>query len=83
MWYKRKSFKIFIMEIWSDYNKVLNVIDSCKNIEQLKSATKMLNLWYFKYKDSKVYHNTYRNKIQNKFYKLGGINLNELPFEKN
>lgn len=66
------------MKIWWDYNKVLNVIDSCTTIEQLKAALKMLGFWYDKYEDYQVYENTCRTHIDNKFYELGGIDTNEL-----
>jgi hypothetical protein len=39
------------MKIWEDYKKVLRVIDSCRTIEQLKGASKMLLLWSNKYLD--------------------------------
>ena len=81
MWYKTKSFKIFVMKIWDDYRKVLDVIDSCLTIEQLKAALKMLGFWHAKYGDDQVYENTYRNQIKIKYSKLGGFDASELPFK--
>lgn len=81
MWNKRKSFKIFIMKVWDDYRKVLDVVDSCLTIEQLKAALKMLEFWYTKYGDYQVYETTYRNQIKIKYSKLGGFDDSELSFK--
>lgn len=67
------------MKIWSDYYKVIDVIDSCETIDQLKSASKMLGFWLDKHKDSLVYHKTLTNHIQKKFNELGGENFNSIP----
>ena len=67
------------MKIWSDYYKVIKVIDSCVTIEQLKSASKMLGFWFDIHKDSIVYRNTLINHIEKKFSELGGTNLDSIP----
>lgn len=69
------------MKIWDDYRKVLDVIDSCLTVEQLKVALKMLGFWYDKYGDYHVYETTYHNQIKLKYFKLGGFDVNELPFK--
>lgn len=66
------------MKIWEDYQKVLNVIDSCNTTEQLKVALKMLGFWYDKYLDYQIYQNACRNHIESKFYELGGVDTNDL-----
>jgi hypothetical protein len=66
------------MKIWKDYQKVLDVIDSCKTIGQLKVALKMLGFWYDKYLDYQIYQNTCRTHIEFKFYELGGVDTNDL-----
>lgn len=65
------------MKIWRDYRKVLDVIDSCVTIEQLKAASKFLNLWYEKYLDHQVYKNTF-SIVEDKFFNLGGVDPNDL-----
>ena len=42
------------MEIWKDYYKVLDVIDSCRTVEQLKGASRMLGFWRDKHLDEQV-----------------------------
>ena len=69
------------MKIWEDYQKVLDVIDSCKTIGQLKVALKMLGFWYDKYLDYQIYQNACRTHIEFKFYELGGVNRNELEYK--
>ena len=69
------------MKIWEDYQKVLDVIDSCKTIEQLKVASKMLGFWYDKYLDTQIYLNTCRTYIEIKYSELGGFDINELSFK--
>lgn len=69
------------MNIWFDYQKVLDVIDSCKTIEQLKVALKMLGFWYDKYMDYQIYHNTCNTHIKIKYSELGGFDFNELEFK--
>lgn len=79
--YKNLTY-ICVMKQWFDYYKVLDVIDSCETIEQLKSATKMLGLWYQMHKDFYIYDSTFKSKIRDKFYGLGGVNIDDLPNEK-
>jgi hypothetical protein len=59
------------MSVWSDYYKVLDVIDSCKTEDHLKSSSNMLYLWYKKHLDYEVYHKTYYNHVVEKSIKLG------------
>lgn len=70
------------MKIWSDYYKVLDVIDSCKTIEQLNGAAKMLIFWLDKHLDNQVYSNTFRNHIEKKFKKLNGKEIDLLPYRE-
>ena len=69
------------MEIWNDYYKVLDVIDSCLTIEQLKGASRMLGFWLDKHMDNHVYINTFKNHIENKYLTLNGMDISELPFK--
>lgn len=69
------------MKIWDDYRRVLDVIDSCQNTEQLKTALKMLGFWYDKYLDYQVYQHTCRTHVKLKYSNLGGVNINEMPFK--
>jgi len=70
------------MEIWKDYYKVLDVIDSCRTIEQLKGASRMLGLWLDKHLDRQVYFTTFNNHIKNKFIELDGLEFNDIPFKE-
>ena len=67
------------MKIWSDYYKVIKVIDSCLTVEQLKSASKMLGFWLDVHKDNIVYRNTLTNHIEKKFKELGGSDFTSIP----
>ena len=58
------------MKIWSDYYKVLDVIDSCVTLEQLRGALRMLELWKNKHLDEKVYSTTLQNHVYKKFKEL-------------
>ena len=58
--------------IWRDYYKVLDVINSCRTLEQLKGASKMLELWRNKYLDDQVFSSTYKNHVQKKIKELNG-----------
>lgn len=58
------------MDIWTDYYKVINVIESCRTEEQLKGASKMLSFWRDKHLDEQVYTSTYRNHVQKKLEEL-------------
>lgn len=58
------------MDIWKDYYKVLDVIDSCRTVDQLKGAEKMLELWRDKHLDEQVFSSTYRNHVQKKLKEL-------------
>lgn len=69
------------MKIWFDYYKVIDVIDSCKTIEQLKGASRMLGFWLDKYLDYQVYTNTYKNHVEKKFKELNGKEINTIPFK--
>lgn len=66
------------MKIWDDYKKVLKVINSCRTIEQLKGASKMLTFWSNKYLDDGVYSITFKNHIEKRFYELGGIDISDV-----
>jgi len=66
------------MKIWDDYKKVLKVINSCKTIEQLKGASKMLTFWSNKYLDDGVYSSTFKSHIEKKFYELGGVDISDV-----
>jgi len=70
------------MKIWSDYYKVLDVIDSCKTIEQLKGASKMLGFWLDKHMDRQVYSNTFSNHIEKKFKELNGKEFYKIPYKE-
>lgn len=65
------------MKIWDDYKKVLKVINSCRTIEQLKGASKMLMFWSNKYLDDRIYSSTFKNHIEKKFYELGGADISD------
>jgi len=67
------------MEIWKDYYKVLDVIDSCVTIEQLKGASKMLGFWLDKHLDNQVYMSTYKNHVEKKFKELNGEEFDKIP----
>ncbi len=58
------------MEIWKDYYKVLDVIDSCRTVEQLKGASRMLGFWRDKHLDEQVYASTYVNHVEKKLKEL-------------
>jgi len=64
-----------------DYYKVLDVIESCKTIEHLKCATKMLGLWYDKHLDYEIYSKTFSNQVKNKFSELNGDDITKLPYK--
>jgi len=64
-----------------DYYKVLDVIESCKTIKQLESATKMLGFWYDKHLDYQIYTKTFLNQIKNKFLELNGEDITALPYK--
>lgn len=68
-----------MLKIWSDYYKVLDVIDSCKTIEQLKGASRMLGFWLDKHMDGQVYSKTFENHIEKKFKELNGKEINQIP----
>jgi hypothetical protein len=69
------------MEIWKDYYKVLDVIDSCVTIEQLKCASKMLGFWLDKHMDYQVYNKTFKNRLKIKYKELNGHDFSELPYK--
>jgi hypothetical protein len=69
------------MEIWKDYYKVLNVIDSCETIEQLKGAARMLGFWLDKHMDYQVYNKTFKSRLKVKYKELSGCDFNELPYK--
>ena len=68
------------MEIWKDYYKVIDVINSCQTIEQLKCASRMLGFWLNNHSDTQVYQNTFINVIKKKFNELNGEDITEIPF---
>ena len=70
-----------VVKIWYDYNKVIDVIDSCQTIEQLKCAARMLVFWLDKHLDAQVYRSTFKNHIEKKFKELNGEEISEIPFK--
>jgi hypothetical protein len=70
------------MKIWTDYYKVLDVIDSCITVEQLNGASRMLILWLDKHLDYQVYSSTFRNHIEKKFKELNGEEFDKIPYRE-
>ena len=70
------------MKIWKDYYKVLAVIDSCKTVDQLNSASKMLILWLEMHLDRQVYSSTFINHIEKKFKELNGKEFDKIPYKE-
>jgi len=68
------------MNTWEDYDKVIKTIYSCKTIDQLVCATKMLGFWYDKYKNRELYFEAYEKHVKFQFKKLGGSDAVTLPF---
>ena len=71
-----------MLEIWSDYYKVLDVINSCKTIEQLKGASRMLGFWLDKHMDRQVYSNTFETHIERRFKELNGKEVDKIPYRE-
>jgi hypothetical protein len=69
-----------VIDIWKDYYKVLDVIDSCVTLQQLEGASRMLRFWFDKHSDLHVYNNTIKNKIEPKFKEIGGKNIDTLIY---
>lgn len=49
---------------------MLDVIDSCRTVEQLKGASRMLGFWRDKHLDEQVYASTYVNHVEKKLKEL-------------
>lgn len=67
---------------WVDYYKVLDTISSCKTIEHLKGAARMLIFWSESHLDDEVYELTFRVEIFNKFKELNGEEFGKIPYKK-
>ena len=42
------------MELYSEYEKIIKVIDSCKTLDHYKVASKMLSLWKEKHQSINI-----------------------------
>lgn len=69
-------------KIWVDYYKVLDTIDSCVTIEQLKGASRMLIFWLDLHLDNEIYRTTFRTHVERKFKQLNGEEIDTIPYKE-